>query len=72
MNTLGEHIGNLGNILGAQWKTIGNLKGTCWEQKENENNLPPFSFFLCSQHVPFKCAMGSKCIPKGVPYNTSL
>jgi len=27
-NSLGEHIGNLGNILVASWEPIGNLKGT--------------------------------------------
>jgi hypothetical protein len=31
-NTLGEHIGNLGNY----WEPDGNLKGTCWEQRKNE------------------------------------
>jgi len=33
-----------------------------------------FSFFLCSQHVPFKF-LGSQCVPqfpKGVPNSTSL
>ncbi len=43
-NTLGEHIGNLGNILRTWWEPIENLRrGTCWEQRKNEKNppLPP-------------------------------
>jgi len=35
-----------------------------------------FSFFLCSQHAPFKFPMGSHQVPnvfpKGVPNSTSL
>jgi hypothetical protein len=31
--TLGEHIGN----------PLGNLKGTCWEQRKNEKEIPQFS-----------------------------
>jgi hypothetical protein len=32
-NTFEEHIGNL-------MESIGNLKGTCWEQRKNEKNPP--------------------------------
>ncbi len=35
---IGEHIENLGNILGTWLELIGNLKGTCWEQRKNEKN----------------------------------
>jgi hypothetical protein len=42
-NVLGEHIGNLENILRTWWEPIGNLKGTCWEQRKNEkkSSFPP-------------------------------
>jgi hypothetical protein len=38
--TLGEHIVNLGNILGTWWELIGNLKGTFWKQRKNEKSSP--------------------------------
>jgi hypothetical protein len=36
---LKEHIGNL---MGTHWELEGNIEGTCWEQRKNENN-PPLS-----------------------------
>jgi len=39
-NALGEQIGNLWNILRTCCEFIGNLKGTCWEQRKNEKNPP--------------------------------
>jgi hypothetical protein len=33
-----EHIGNL---MVAWWEPIGNLKGTCWEQRKNEKKILP-------------------------------
>jgi hypothetical protein len=38
---IGEHIENLGNVLGTWLELIGNLKGTCWEQRKNEKNPLP-------------------------------
>ncbi len=39
---VGEHIGNLRNILRIWWEPIGNLKGTYWEPKKKwTKNLPP-------------------------------
>jgi hypothetical protein len=35
---MGLKRGAIGNNLGEH---IGNLKGTCWEQRENEKNPPP-------------------------------
>jgi hypothetical protein len=34
-NILREHIGNLENIVRIWWEPIGNLKGTCQEQRKN-------------------------------------
>jgi hypothetical protein len=36
---VGEHIGNLGNILRIWWEPIGNFKGTYWEPKKNEKKI---------------------------------
>ncbi len=33
-NTLGEHIGNLTNILGTHWELDGNILGTKEKEKK--------------------------------------
>jgi len=40
---VGEHIGNLGNILRTDWEPEGNIVGTHWERRKNEKKilLPP-------------------------------
>jgi len=40
---VGEHIGNLGNMLRTHWEPEGNIVGTHWEPRKNEKNilLPP-------------------------------
>jgi hypothetical protein len=62
-NNLGEHIGNLRNILWTWWELIRNLKGTYWEQRKNEKN-PPFlrnlkdeksMHFECMWSLPIGC-----------------
>ncbi len=46
---VGEHIGNLGNILGTHWELECNLVGTHWEARKNEKNSSPPS---SSPHPP--------------------
>ncbi len=41
---VGEHIGNLGKILGTWWEPTGNFKWTHWEQGENEKKQKKNSF----------------------------
>jgi hypothetical protein len=38
---VGEHIGNLGNILATWWELKGNIVGTHWELGKNEKQSFP-------------------------------
>jgi len=74
MNSFGNR-----NFMQANGKAQHALKVPCyfsfkfWVVRGPEDF---FSFFLCSQHVPFKFSMGSHQVlnvfPKGVPNSTSL
>jgi len=39
-NTFEEPREHIENLIETHWEPIGNLKGTCWEQRENEKNPP--------------------------------
>jgi hypothetical protein len=50
----------------THWEPIENLKGTCWEQRKNEKNSPPFPppqnlkekklrHFECMLNIPIGC-----------------
>jgi len=48
---VGEHIGNLGNILGTHWEFKGNIMGTHWNQgKMKKNPSPPSKKLKRKQH----------------------
>jgi len=38
---VGQHNGNLRNLIGTHWELKGNIVGTHWEPKKNEKKSPP-------------------------------
>jgi hypothetical protein len=47
---VGEHIGNLGNILRTYWELKGNIVRTYWELGKNEKKILPLTQTLRKQN----------------------